>query len=181
MSADALTPPEPIAADHHLADFDSGEPTLDGWLKERALKNSTSGASRCFVLCSNRVVIGYYSLSAAAITHETAPKFKRRNMPDPLPALLLGRLAVDRKYHNQGLGSGLLRDAMLRSFNIARDAGVFALLVHALHDQARQFYLSRGFVPSPLQPMTLLMTMATVQTILAEPEEGIRISKAPAR
>ena len=93
-----------------------------------------------------------------------------------MPALLLGRPAVDRKYHNCGLGSGLLRDATLRSVNIAGDAGVFAIVVHVLHDQAKQFYLSRGFVQSPLQPMTLMMTMATVQTILTEPDESIRAS-----
>ncbi len=175
MNSGALTPPEPIEADHRLAEFDSGEPTVDEWLKKRALKNSAGGASRCFVVCSNKTVIGYYSLSAAAIAHETAPKSMRRNMPDPLPALLLGRLAVDRKFHNQGLGSGLLRDAMLRSINIACNTGVFAILVHALHDHAKQFYLSRGFVQSPLQPMTLMMTMATVQSILTEPDEGVRI------
>ncbi len=100
--------------------------------EKRALKNSAAGASRCFVLCSNKVVLGYCSLSAGAISHETAPKPMRRNLPDPLQALLLGRLAVDRKYHNQGAGSGLLRD-MLRSVHIARDAGVFAMLVHARH------------------------------------------------
>jgi len=169
MRAPAVTPPVPITGDHYLADFDSGEASLDEWLKKRAIKNSAAGASRCFVLCSSQTVIGYYSLSAGAISHEAAPKAMRRNMPDPLPALLLGRLAVDRRYHNQGLGSGLLRDALLRSLNIARDAGVFAILVHALHDQAKQFYLSRGFVESPLQPMTLIMTLATVQTILTEP------------
>jgi len=159
-----------MTAAHHLADFDSGEITLDEWLKKRALKNSAAGASRCFVVCSNRTVIGYYSLSAGAISHEVAPKAMRRNMPDPLPALLLGRLAVDRRYHNQGLGSALLRDALLRALHIARDAGVFAILVHALHDQAKQFYLSRGFVESPLQPMTLIMTLATVGAILTEPD-----------
>jgi predicted N-acetyltransferase YhbS len=178
MSAGPLTPPEPITGNHHLADFDSGEVSLDEWLKKRALKNSAAGASRCFVLCSNQTVIGYYSLSAGAISHEAAPKAMRRNMPDPLPALLLGRLAVDRKYHNQGLGSALLRDALLRSLNIARDAGVFAILVHALHDQAKQFYLSRGFVESPLQPMTLMMTLATVETILTEPDENALRQKA---
>jgi GNAT superfamily N-acetyltransferase len=175
MNSGALTPPEPIAPDHRLEEFHSGEPALDEWLKKRALKNSAGGASRCFVLCSNNIVIGYYSLSAGAVAHETAPKSMRRNMPDPVPVLLLGRLAVDRKFHNQGLGSGLLRDAMLRSVYIARDAGVFAMLVHALHDQAKQFYFSRGFVQSPLQPMTLMMTMATVQTILTEQDKGGRI------
>jgi GNAT superfamily N-acetyltransferase len=165
-----LTPPAPLSSDCFLADFDSGELSLDEWLKKRALKNQATGASRCFVLCSGKVVIGYYSLSAGAISHEVAPKAMRRNMPDPLPIVLLGRLAVDRRYHNQGLGSALLRDAMLRTVNVSRDAGVFAILVHALSDQAKLFYRSRGFVESPLQPMTLLMTLATVRSILAEPD-----------
>ena len=94
----------------------------------------------------------------------------RRNMPDPLPVLLLGRLAIDRRYHNQGLGRALLRDAMLRAVHVAGDTGVFAILVHALSEQAKRFYLSRGFVESPLQPMTLMMTLATVRMILAEPD-----------
>lgn len=164
-----LTPPVPISASHELADFDSGEVSLDEWLKRRALKNHASGASRCFVLCSGTSVIGYYSLSAGAISHEAAPKAMRRNMPDPLPVLLLGRLAIDRRYHNRGLGQALLRDAMMRAVNVAGDAGVFAILVHALSEQAKRFYLSRGFVESPLQPMTLLMTLQTVRSILAEP------------
>ncbi len=92
----------------------------------------------------------------------------QRNTPDLLPVLLLGRLAVDRRYHNRGLGSGLLRDAMLRALHVAGDAGVFAILVHALHDQAKQFYFSRGFATSPLQPMTLMMTLETVRSILTE-------------
>ncbi len=175
MSAGSITPPEPIRADHQLAEFDSGELHLDELLKKRALKNSAGGASRCFVLCSNKAVVGYYSLSAGAIGHETAPKAFRRNMPDPLPVLLLGRLAVNRNYHNQGLGAGLLRDAMMRSISIAREAGVFAILVHSLHDRARQFYVSRGLVQSPLQPM---MTMVTVQTILTGPDARIRAGQA---
>jgi predicted N-acetyltransferase YhbS len=91
-------------------------------------------------------------------------------MPDPLPVLLLGRLAVDKRYHNQGIGQALLRDAMLRAVSVASNAGVFALLVHALSDPAKQFYISRGFVVSPLQPMTLMMTIETIRTILAEPD-----------
>jgi len=168
MTAFALTPPAPIGDHHVLSNFDSGEPSLDEWLKKRALKNHGSGASRCFVLCKGETVVGYYSLSAGAISHEASPKAMRRNMPDPLPVLLLGRLAVDRRYHNQGLGQALLRDAMLRAVNVSGDAGVFAILVHALSDQAKRFYLSRGFVESPLQPMTLMMTLKTVQEILAE-------------
>lgn len=163
-----LRPPSPITADIGLADFDSGEFSLNEWLKKRALKNHLTGASRCFVLCSDNTAVGYYSLSAGAISHETIPKSMRRNMPDPLPVLLLGRLAVDKRYHNQGIGQALLRDAMIRAINVSVDAGIFAILVHALNDQAKQFYLSRGFVKSPIQPMTLMMTIDTIRSILAE-------------
>jgi GNAT superfamily N-acetyltransferase len=169
MIAFNLKPPSPITADIELSDFDSGELSLNEWLKKRALKNHAAGASRCFVLCNDKTVIGFYSLSAGAINHETAPKAMRRNMPNPLPILLLGRLAVDKRYHNMGIGQALLRDAMIRAVNVSGEAGVFAMLVHALTDQAKQFYLSRGFVESPLQPMTLMMTIETVQSILAEP------------
>ncbi len=163
-----LLPPTAISIEHEVVDFNSGELSLDEWLKKRAIKNQISGASRCFVLCRGKKVIGYYTLSAGAISHESALKSMRRNMPDPLPVLLLGRLAIDLNYHNKGLGSALLRDAMLRSVNVASDAGVFAVLVHALSAQAKQFYLSRGFVESPLQPMTLIMTLKTVYSILTE-------------
>ncbi len=91
-------------------------------------------------------------------------------MPDPLPVLLLGRLAVDKHYHNRGIGQAMLRDAMIRAVKVSGDAGVFAVLVHALTDQAKQFYLSRGFVESPIQAMTLMMTIETVRTILTEPD-----------
>jgi GNAT superfamily N-acetyltransferase len=170
MTARAPSPPEPLSPTHALDGFECGEPSLDDWLKRRALKNQASGASRCFVVCDGCAVIGYYSLSAGGIHQEAAPKPMRRNMPDPLPVLLLGRLAIDRRHHNQGLGRALLRDAMLRTVHIASDAGVFAILVHALSEQAKRFYLSRGFVTSPLQPMTLMMTLATIRTILADPD-----------
>lgn len=170
MSPLDFTPPSPITANLELVNFDSGESSLNEWLKKRAFKNHSTGASRCFVLCVGATVIGYYSLSAGAISHEAAPKVMRHNMPNPLPVLLLGRLAVDKRYHNQGIGKALLRDAMLRAVNVSGDAGVFALLVHAISDQAKQFYLSRGFVESPLQAMTLLITIETIRSILAEPD-----------
>jgi GNAT superfamily N-acetyltransferase len=170
MSPFKLTPPIPVCSAHGLTAFDSGESSLDEWLKKRALRNQVSGASRCFVLCAGLSVIGYYSLSAGAIAREATPKAMKRNTPDPLPVLLLGRLAIDKRYHNMGLGQALLRDAMMRAVTVAGDAGVFAILVHAISGQAKQFYLSRGFVQSPLQPMALLMTLATVRSILVEPD-----------
>lgn len=170
MSAPEVTPPTLIALKHELAAFECGEPSLDEWLKKRALKNNAVGASRCFVVCIGDSVVGYYCLSAGAVSHSVAPKAMRRNMPDPLPVILLGRLAVDRRHHNKGIGQALLRDAMLRAVNAAGVAGVFAIMVHAISDSAKQFYLSRGFVESPLQPMTLIMTLETVRSILAEPD-----------
>jgi GNAT superfamily N-acetyltransferase len=165
-----VTPPEPITPGHHVADFDSGEASLDAWLRTRALRNHASGASRCFVITDTGTVAGYYILSAGSIAHAGAPKAMRRNMPDPLPVLLLGRLAIDRRHQNRGLGQALLRDAMLRAVSVAHDTGVFAILLHALSDPAKRFYQSRGFVESPIQPMTLMMTLQTVRTILAEPD-----------
>ncbi|MES2141424.1 MAG: GNAT family N-acetyltransferase [Pseudomonadota bacterium] len=164
-----LSTPLLLSVDHELEHFNSGKLSLDDWLKKRALKNQASGASRCFVLYNDKKVIGYYNLSAGAISHESTPK-TIRNMPDPLPVLLLGRLAIDRNYHNKGLGSALLRDAMLRAVSVAGDAGVFTILVHALSEHAKRYYMSRGFIESPLQAMTLFMTLKTLYPILAEPE-----------
>lgn len=163
-----LTVPSLISSDHEITNFDCGEPSLNLWLKSRAIKNNISGASRCFVVCDKKEVVGYYCLSAGAITRESAPKVMHRNMPDLLPVLVLGRLAIDKKYHNKGLGSALLRDAMIRSVSVAEDAGVFAVLIHALSEQAKRFYISRGFVESPLQSMTLFMTIETIRIILSE-------------
>lgn len=155
--------------EHRLDNFDSGEPSLDEWLKRRAIRNHTLGASRCFVICDHKnEVVGYYCLSAGAISRDSAPKAMQRNMPNPLPVLILGRLAIDKKYHNNGLGSALLRDAMIRSVTIAENTGIFAILIHSLSEQAKRFYLSRGFVESPIEPMTLFMTLATIRAILAD-------------
>jgi GNAT superfamily N-acetyltransferase len=162
-----LSTPALISLDYKWNDFNSGEPSLDEWLKKRAIRNQTSGASRCFVICDDKKeVIGYYCLSAGAIKRESVPKVMQRSMPDLLPVLVLGRLAIDKKYHNKGLGSALLRDAMIRSVSIAEDAGVFAILIHSLSEQAKRFYLSRGFVESLFEPMTLFMTLATIRSVL---------------
>ncbi|MCW5588894.1 MAG: GNAT family N-acetyltransferase [Legionellales bacterium] len=162
-----LLAPIPITFEHIVDEFRCGEPSLDEWLKKRALKNHMTGASRCFVLCQGKKVVGYYSLSTGALCREVAPKALQRNMPDPLPILLLGRLAIDQQFHNMGLGSALLRDALIRTVTVASNTGVFAILVHALSAPARQFYLSRGFVESPIQPMTLMITLATIRSILS--------------
>lgn len=161
-----LCSPELLTSNHILDNFNSHEPSLDEWLRKKALRNQVSGGSRCFVVCKDKDVIGYYCLSAGAVSQDIAPKAMGRNRPDPLPILLLGRLAVDGSYHHQGIGQALLRDALLRAVTISENTGVVALLVHALSKRAKQFYISRGFVESPLQSMTLMMSLKTIKIIL---------------
>ena len=114
MTVDAtrIGPPEKLSAEHNLSMFDSGEPVLDDWLRRRALNNEVSGASRTYVVCVGRKVVGYYALSAGAIAHTHAPGRIKRNMPGPIiPVVVLGRLAVDNAAQGKGVGTGLLRDA----------------------------------------------------------------------
>ena len=167
-----LSAPQPLADHHQLADFDSGEPSLDDWLKRRAARNQANGSSRTYVVCNGPAlgrVIGYYCLAAGAIGHAEAPSTLKRNRPDPVPVLVLGRLAIHKDYHQQGIGTALLNDAIRRAMQAADIAGVTALLVHALSEQARRFYRSRGFVESPVKPMTLCLMLATVGQALREP------------
>ena len=155
--------PEPLAAGHDFADFDCGEAVLDDWLKHRALANHLSGASRTFVVTDGEHrVLGYYALAAGAVAHHEATGAVRRNMPDPIPVMVLARLAVDRKAQGRHLGAALLRDAVLRSVAVAQDTGVRALLVHALNETAKRFYEHYGFQPSPVHPLTLMMRLSSL-------------------
>lgn len=155
-----LSAPEPLASGHRVDAFDCGEPLLDEWLRKRALGNQASGASRTFVVAdrSGRVM-GYYALAAGAVAHGTATRSIRRNMPDPVPVLVLGRLAVDRQAQGMKLGAALLQDAVKRAVGVSANAGIRALLVHALSERARQFYLHYGFQASTLHPMTLMLRL----------------------
>lgn len=156
----ALSAPQPLDTTHQLTGFDCGEPSLDEWLRRRALTNHLSGASRTFVVTNlDGVVRGYYALAAGALAHEMATSAVRRNMPDPVPVMVLARLAVDRRAQGGRVGAALLQDAVLRSQGVARNAGVRALLVHALHERARQFYEHYGFQASPVHPMTLMLRL----------------------
>ena len=154
------SPPEPLSAQHAVNDFSCGEPVLDEWLKRRALANQASGASRTFVVVnSDNRVAGYYALAAGAVTHADAAGSVRRNMPDPIPVLVLGRLAIDQNAKGIKLGASLLKDAVIRATAVAENAGVRALLVHALHEQARDFYLKYGFNPSPTDALTVMLRL----------------------
>src|SRR3954451_13195363 len=156
---DLVSAPEPLAPDHELDVFESGVATLDEWLKRRARRNELEGASRTFVICAGRRVVGYYSLAAGSVLHVVATGKVRRNMPDPVPALLLARLAVDQAWSGKGLGADLLSDATLRALGAAESIGVRAILVHAISDRAKTFYEKHGFRSSPVEPMTLMVTI----------------------
>lgn len=156
-----LSAPQPLTAVHRVDDFSCGETILDDWLKRRALANQVSGASRTFVVANREGrVFGYYAMAAGAVAQRLATGGVRRNMPDPIPVMVLARLAVDHRAQGMKLGGALLRDAVNRAANVAQHAGVRALLVHALHEHAKAFYQHYGFTPSPADPMTLMLRLS---------------------
>ncbi|MBU6191453.1 MAG: GNAT family N-acetyltransferase [Betaproteobacteria bacterium] len=155
-----LDAPAPLASAHEVEAFNCGVAVLDQWLKRRALINQQSGASRTFVTADDaQRVMGYYALAAGAVAHRDASGAVRRNMPDPVPVMVLARLAVDTRLQGQKLGAALLQDAVQRCVLVAQHAGVRALLVHALDDRARGFYEYYGFGPSPTDAMTLMLRL----------------------
>ena len=161
MSAglESIGPPEKLSPSHNLSQFHSGEPALDDWLRKRALLNEQSGASRTYVVSVEKRVVGYYALAVGAVAHVVAPGRVRRNMPEPVPVMVLGRLAVDQAMQGGGIGPALLRDPVLRTLQAAEIAGIRAILVHAISERAKRFYQKWGFVSSPVEPMTLMITV----------------------
>lgn len=166
MSERILSAPQPLTSSHHFADFDCGEASLNHWLNQRALKNQSLGASRTFVVSdeSNKV-LAYYALAVGAVAHNQAASNIKRNMPDPIPVMVLARLAVDHSVQGIKLGSSLLKDALLRNVRVSAQAGVKALLVHALDDQAKAFYIRYGFKESPMDPLVLMLPLKHIETL----------------
>jgi GNAT superfamily N-acetyltransferase len=152
--------PEKLRAEHDVSSFDCGEASLNDWLRRRALQNQESGASSTYVIVEKDQVVGYYSLAAGSVARETAPGRVRRNVPDPVPVVVLGRLAIDKRIQGAGLGRALLRDAILRTLQAAEIIGVRAILVHALSEPAKRFYEACGFTSSPINPLTLMITLS---------------------
>ena len=162
-----LTPPSPLGAAHQLDDFDCGNATLNEWLRRQARRNEASGASRTFVVCDAAgSVVGYYCLAAGAVSREDSPGAVRRNMPEPVPVMVLGRLAVDRRWQSRQVGKGMLKDAVQRTLAVSSQVGVRALLVHAISPAAKAFYLEHGFRESPSNPMLLMITLSEAATTI---------------
>lgn len=162
-----ISAPGLLAEHHELEDFNCGEASLDEWLKKRARANQTGGASRVFVCCEGNRVAGYYALSSSSVTAAVVPGRFRRNMPDPIPVVLLGRLAIDAAWQGKGLGRSLFRDAAMRVSHAAEAIGVRGIVVHAISDDARKFYLALGFTECPGEPMLLAVTLADVNAALS--------------
>ena len=162
----ALSAPGPLTGEHQIDSFDSGEPALDDWLKRRARANQASGASRTYVVSVRKVVVAYYALASGAIAQAAVPGKFRRNMPDPIPVVRLGRLAVDRQFQARGLGRALFRDAALRVSQAAGTIGIRGIVVHAISREAQKFYVALGFDPCPDEAMTLVVTLQDIRATL---------------
>jgi len=161
----AFGSPRALNVGDKFVTFDCGEPSLNEWLRSRALKNETTGASRTFVTVEmlSGDVAGYYCLSASALGLEDAPGRVKRNMPSPIPIILIGRLAVDERFKGHGLGASLLQDAVLKGIEASRILGARAFVVDALNEDAERFYRKFGFElmpPAAKRAMFLLVSDA---------------------
>jgi GNAT superfamily N-acetyltransferase len=154
--------PAPLTADHDLAHFDCGEPALNDWLRERALRNE-SRFSRTYVVCDGNRVVGYFCISAGSVERDAAPGKVRRNAPDTIPVSVIGRLAVDRNHAGRGLGADMLSDALRRIAVASQSIGIGAVLVHAKDGAAKRFYMRCAeFIEYPNESRTLFLPIETV-------------------
>ncbi len=165
-AAEEIGAPEHLTATHDISTFDCGIPALNDWLKKKALSNEESGASRTYVVSSAGRVVGYYALASGGVALTSAPGRVRRNMPDPLPVMIVGRLVVEKGWQGRNVGGSLLRDAILRTLQAAEIGGIRAILVHAISEDAKRFYERNGFSVSPVDPMTLMITIADAKEAL---------------
>jgi predicted N-acetyltransferase YhbS len=161
-----LTPPTALTSAHNLARFRCGKAPLDDRLRLHALNNEGRSA-RTYVVCDGLEVVGYYCLSTGAEKRESAPSKIRRNIPDPIPMIVLGRLAVHIDYHGKGIGDGLLKDALTRAAQVSKIVGSRAVLVHAIDQDAAVFYVRYGFVEFPQGSRSLFLPTETIIRILA--------------
>jgi GNAT superfamily N-acetyltransferase len=152
-----------LSTDHTLEDFDCGTTALNEWLQTKALHNQREGSSRTWVVLDGRLIVAFYASSTAVLMRSHATKRAARNQPNPLPAVLLGRLAVDTKYQGRGFAAALLKHFVLKSLEVAELTGVRLLLVHAKNDTARHFYSRHGFEPSPVDDSTLMLLVKDVR------------------
>ncbi len=152
---------------HDSSTFDSGEPVLDDWLRRRAWDNLLMAASRTYVVCpeGSERIVGYFALSMGQILAQEATGSMRRNMPKHIPAIVLGRLAIDRAWQGKGLGRALLADAVRRSLRASREVSARLVIVHAISPAAEGFYLHHGFTRLPVEAPTLALDLVKLQRL----------------
>jgi GNAT superfamily N-acetyltransferase len=155
-----------LREEHHIRDFDCGNDSLNQYLKEKALKSQQNDSARTFVVVEDGSVIAYYTVSSSAVAHAEAPGRLRRNRPDPVPAVLLGRFAVDSRFQGRKIGSSLLQDALLRLAKASNDIGIAVIIVDAISDEARRFYQERGFKPFVEESMRLYLLLKDLREAL---------------
>lgn len=159
---DRLQSPEKLNSSHRVDKFDCGNLQLDDWLKRRALKNESDGLARTFVLSDDKAnVIAYYCIASGAVAKSFLSVRIRPDMPDPIPVMVIGKLAVDRHWQGQGIGSALLKDAVLRILKAAEIVGVRAILAHTNSEDANKFYEKFGFTASPIDSNILILKIST--------------------
>ena len=164
----ALSAPEPLTAAHDVSGFTCGKPTLDHWLKTRALSNQEKGFTAVLVVHEAGRVVGYYGLAPTAVAPNVPPRSIRTGQPpDPVPCLLLGQLAVDIGWAGRGVGTGLVKHALERCVSAATLIGGRALMVNAIDDGAAAFWRRRGFIPSRDDPLVLFRSIADIAASLA--------------
>ena len=156
--------PVPLSQDHATADFDCGDEDLNEWLRRRAPRNQQEGSSRTWVVTDGDRVVAFYASSAAALARSDATRRASRNQPDPLPAMLLGRLGVDRRHQGRGLAASLLKHFLLKAIEVSALTGVRLVLVHAKDPQAASFYRHFGFEPTPIDDLTLMLLLKDIQS-----------------
>lgn len=161
----ALSPPQPIVAADNVELFDCGNELLNNWLRQQARK-SEGVSARTYVVKDAARVVAYSCLAAGGVARDNIPRKMRQGLPDPVPVMILGRLAVDVAYQGQGIGSGLLKDALQRTLQVSRQAGLRAMLVHAIDEKARLFYAAHGFIEFPLGTRILFLPVETIATAL---------------
>lgn len=163
-----ISAPEALNEAHDLAQFSCGKPSLDNWLRTRALSNQKKGFTAVMVVHEANRVVGYYGLAPTAVVATSLPRAIRTGQsPDPLPCLLLGQLATDQRWRGKGIGTGLLKHALLRCVEAATLIGGRALIVKAVDEDAASFWQRRGFLPSKDDPMILARSIRDVAASLA--------------
>ncbi|SJM95018.1 GCN5-related N-acetyltransferase [Crenothrix polyspora] len=159
--------PAVLTVKHDCEGFQSGEETLDSWLRERALTNMELAATRTYVICplDSRKVIGYYALCMGQILNKEALGSMRRNMPHHIPSVILGRLAIDQQWQKKGLGGALLHDAVQRSARAAQEISARLLVVHTISPAAEAFYVRYGFARLPVETPTYALDLVKLANL----------------